>query len=115
MTPEDDVRELRKALDAGPTPGPHKAYESLVFMGCERQAGGFDLRDCPNPEANAKLFAACEPDRIRRILDRLDAAAPMIERYRLLMEREHDATDELVPYEEMRAAQEWLDAMKGTT
>jgi hypothetical protein len=35
------------------TPRPWKAHGPLVYMGRE---GGFDLRHCPEPEANAALI-----------------------------------------------------------
>lgn len=41
------------------TPGPWKAQGTRVYF--PRSAGGFDLRNCPNAEANARLSAAA-PD-----------------------------------------------------
>lgn len=38
------------------TPGPWVAIETRVYF--PKHAGGFDIRNCPNPEANARLIAA---------------------------------------------------------
>lgn len=38
------------------TPEPWSADGSVIYLGKE---GGFDLRDCPNPEANARRIVAC--------------------------------------------------------
>ena len=38
------------------TKGPWKAIGFLVFLG---NAGGFDLRHCPAPEANARRIVSC--------------------------------------------------------
>jgi len=38
------------------TPGPWKAVGTRVYF--PNLQGGFDIRNCPNPEANARLIAA---------------------------------------------------------
>ncbi len=38
------------------TPGPWRAFETRVCFA--NMAGGFDIRNCPDAEANARLIAA---------------------------------------------------------
>lgn len=51
------------------TPGPWVAHETLVLF--PKNAGGFDIRNCPNPESNARLIAAAPDllDAIRAFVD----------------------------------------------
>jgi len=72
------VARLTDALQAGPTEGPHRARESIVFLGFKKMAGGFDMRSCPDSHANAKLFAACDPATIRLLLDSITTLAARI-------------------------------------
>jgi len=39
------------------TPEPWRARYSIVYF--KGNVGGFDLRDCPSPEANARRIVAC--------------------------------------------------------
>lgn len=43
-------------MSAQHNPGPWVAVESRVYF--PNRAGGFDIRACPNAEANARLIAA---------------------------------------------------------
>lgn len=61
------------------TPGPWKAFGTAVYFPGIR--GGFDLRSCPNPEANARLIAAAP--------DLLDALKEVVR----ISDRKHDAWD----------------------
>jgi hypothetical protein len=110
VTPEDDVRELRNALEAAPTPGPwfvqvgddgrHMCCTAISAANTRVRNDGqwsaadcdalvaltlhqcypFVSADCERDEANSAYIAAASPDRIRRILDRLDAAEKANER-----------------------------------
>ncbi len=115
MTPEDDVRELRKALEDGPTPGPwfvqfgddgrHMCCTAISAANTRVRNDGqwsaadcdalvaltlhqcypFVSADCERDEANSAYIAAASPDRIRRILDRLEneRAAGFVEASRM--------------------------------
>jgi lipopolysaccharide biosynthesis regulator YciM len=92
VNPEDDVRELRKALEAGPTPGPwvtdHANHNLVARDGdvyeyvCEVAPSEFSEseHDQAREQVDAAYIAAASPDRIRRILDRLEAAERANER-----------------------------------
>ena len=56
------------------TPGPWVAHETLVLF--PKNAGGFDIRNCPNPESNARLIAAA-PD-LLEALQRLYKDLPYV-------------------------------------
>ena len=104
----DDIAAIRAALAAGPTPGPWLAVDvremgELQQFGiiCERDPLGTKAMDIAavwkrggpkKSEANARLIAACSPDRIARLLDALEQAQKNAERYRWL--RAMDITHE---------------------
>lgn len=88
-----DFKELREALDAGPTDGPWKADQWTSgeggCYGWSFSAGGYRLplsdMETDNPyecDANAAYIAAANPATIRSLLAELDAARRDAERYR---------------------------------
>ena len=56
------------------TPGPWEADGTLVFMQPSNGelGGGFDIRDCPKPIANARLIAAA-PDLLEALEDIMES------------------------------------------
>lgn len=81
----NDFKELREALDAGPTDGPWKADQWTSdeggCYGWSFSAGGYLLplsdMETDNPaecDANARYIAAANPATIRSLLAELDAA-----------------------------------------
>ena len=96
----DDIKALKEALEAGPTPGEWKLFDEppndMWLAG--RSIGAADPKDArrvcdaysiispPEPgsmhEANARYIAACSPARIARLLERLEAAERDAARYR---------------------------------
>lgn len=48
------------------TPGPWRAIDTRVYF--PNLQGGFDIRDCPAPHANARLIAAA-PDMLEALKD----------------------------------------------
>lgn len=88
----DDTKLLRDAIAAGPTPGPwtyfykHKYNEHHVSVPLQGQSFKLALFEdgCPTerPAADAAYIAAASPDRIARLLDRLEAAERDARRWR---------------------------------
>jgi len=72
----DDIKALREALEAGPTAGAwtqHK-FDTRMLRGIfdsERNVVFYMKRES---DEDAAYIAAAHPDRIRRVLDRLEAA-----------------------------------------
>ena len=98
-----DFKELREALDAGPTDGPWRAdrwtSDEGGCYGWSFSAGGYLLplsdMETDNPDecdANARYIAAANPAVIRSLLDRLEAAERDAERYRWLKQNSSHAT-----------------------
>jgi len=91
---DDDIKALRDALQAGPTPDEWTADETDIYAIEDCQHHPVASADC-NPscrmldeqEANAAYIAAANPARIARLLDRLEAAEG---RYRWLRFRYGD-------------------------
>ena len=90
-----DFKELREALEAGPTDGPWVADRWTSneggCYGWSFSAGGYLLplsdMETDNPDecdANAALIAAANPATIRSLLKELDEARRDAERYRKL-------------------------------
>lgn len=98
MNDTDPIAQIRAALDAGPTPGPwHRS--ALRLQGYDPKMDGCDIgaEDCSNVAlawhdrddrteaetiANASLIAACHPENLRALLDRLAAREAECERLR---------------------------------
>jgi hypothetical protein len=88
----NDIKELREALEAGPTPGPW--HDFALLSGSENHRGyGISSAqkwrlasvapvdtDGKEGGANAKLIAAASPDRIARLLDALKAEQDEVHR-----------------------------------
>lgn len=82
-TPEDDVKQLRDAIEAGPTPGPWEAVSHLVRTEVgEDRDGGFLVTECPANVGrrlqDAAYIAAANPARIARLLAHIDAQAEQL-------------------------------------
>jgi hypothetical protein len=88
-----DVEDLRRVLD-GATPGPWTHSKTLVYVGepdifdahGNPEWGGFDIRDCPRPEANATLIAMA-PDLAREYLALREAAGLIVQAVQQLDKR----------------------------
>lgn len=86
MSIADDIAALRAALAAGPSPGPWKVWRGMTRTSVEASTGhlcalttrrgngytGAVARTREQMVADGEYIAACEPDRIRRLLDALD-------------------------------------------
>lgn len=99
MSTDDDITALREALAAGPAPGPwHKAEylggSSTVTTKADRSRGG-DLFEWTS-RANASYIAAASPDRITRLLDRIEALQAEVERLQSAFNDGHEAALRLV-------------------
>ena len=110
-----DFKELREALEAGPTEGPWThawgGGHVLIF-----QSGGgptfasvpFDgMRDAEHAGANARFIAAANPATISSLLAELDEARRDAARYKWLKDSEmvfHWNTDYCRPFSTVRAA-----------
>lgn len=62
--------EIGKTSPGAHTPGPWTVRGTIVFF--PNVAGGFDLRNCPNPEANARIAGAA-PDLLAALIMVRDA------------------------------------------
>ena len=80
----DRYKEIRKALEMGPTPGPWVVCptNSGTFVKSERVSGYLaEVRHCRTTQdvkADAHLIAACDPDTIRALLEERDTLAAAI-------------------------------------
>lgn len=104
----DDIKAIRDALAAGPTPGPWEQKEpeedkQYLRIRGRRLGGRFKIANVAAPKialldselqsredaesaANAAYIAACHPERIARLLDALELAQKDAERYRAMRE-----------------------------
>lgn len=83
---DDDIKALREALEAGPTPGPWAWWTSCSYRRLSSDKTGKDgdvlyaavhrdgVGDVVGTDATKAYIAAANPDRIARILARLEAA-----------------------------------------
>lgn len=126
---DDDIKALRNALEAAPTPGEWRAFNhswsdtSILAPNFDHAICCLDINhateesqdtDEAQMAANASLIAAANPARIARLLDRLEAAEADAGRYRWLRddlnsdwaicEWSHDEPDGIGYYRDARAA-----------
>lgn len=98
----DRYENIRKALEMGPTPGPWKVWDDVIYYDNGNfqvlrhfitsheadvvGAYGIEADDRPSANANAAHIAACDPDTIRALLAERDALARDAERLDWLAE-----------------------------
>lgn len=97
---DDDIKALRNALEAAPTPGEWRAFNhswsdtSILAPNFDHAICCLDINhateesqdtDEAQMAANASLIAAANPARIARLLDRLEAAEADAKRWRYMI------------------------------
>lgn len=90
MSIQDDIETLRAALAAGPSPGPWTVYGGTFTRGTITAPGGHVCaltsrkanayqnsteRTKEQMMVDARYIAACEPERIRRLLEQINQEA----------------------------------------
>lgn len=130
----DDIKAIRDALQAGPTPGPwHAVNRAAYWHEEEGDVRTTDLEDVVGAEfvapignvettrgqvwlRDAQYIAACHPDRIARLLDALELAQKDAERWRGLYRRAVNEANGLTNYvddrPELRRAERNLTAIE---
>lgn len=76
---EDDVKAIRDALSANPTPGPWGLGNADGFAAIVRNEAGDIITPTGPRTADATYIAACHPARIARLLAHIDAQALRLE------------------------------------
>ena len=82
----DDIKLLRQALAAGPTPGPWQHLgNGDLHAGTEADRTAVDLasvylRTTGEHDASADYIAAASPDRVQRLLDEIERLRAQVER-----------------------------------
>ena len=96
----DDIKAIRDALAAGPTPGPWTWWTSCSFRRLSSDTTRKDgdvlhaavhrdgVGDVVGTEATKDYIAACHPERIARLLDALEQAQSRL----ALLERDANRT-----------------------
>lgn len=124
----EDIRALREALEAGPTPGPWVVDESNPNM-VARDGDEYEYvlevapdnfadtsHDYEHEQRDAAYIAAANPARIARILDAAEAAIEDAERWRNLYRRAVNEANGLTNYvedrPELRHAERKLSAIE---
>lgn len=81
---DDQIRRIKAALEAGPTPGvwEYREVDGLGSVAAPKGWVGAVVADRGHECIDANYIAACNPVAIRALLDRLKAAEAEIERLR---------------------------------
>ncbi len=114
----DDIKAIRGALAAGPTPGPWHAYIHPLqpheldgradIVGANRDD---DVAE-NSPHKNAAYIAACSPDRIARLLDALEQAQKWRGLYRRAVNEANGLTNYVEDRPELTRAERKLTAIE---
>lgn len=113
----DDERIIRKALQAGPTPGPWKSsgdvtgaagplfVATMAYEGDERRiVARIENRESARPLdnedfANATMIAACSPDRIARLVARVERLEAALRQCHYALDRWLDCPEDAASYD----------------